>query len=179
MISQSGTYCVKFIRRTHLFQKQWLAESMAKDCRTCIHLFGKIPESLYGWRPNEDQRSVEELLGYLSVCAISALKGFLEPEKGWRDHYIAQVKGMSVKQFPEFMEKQAQEIETYFNALTEADLDKEVKMPWGETMNVGYAILYAPAKWLPAYRMQLFLYMKQNGIKVSTPNLWRGTDPVA
>lgn len=162
-----------------MFQKQWLAESMAKDCRTCIHLFGKTPESLYGWRPSEGQRSVEELLGYLSVCAISALKGFREPDKGWRDHYMAQAKGMSVRQFPEFMEKQAQEIEAYFVELTEADLAKEVKMPWGETWTLGSAILNAPAKWLPAYRMQLFLYLKQNGIKVITPNLWRGTDPAA
>jgi hypothetical protein len=162
-----------------MFRKEWLATSMAKDCRTCIHLFGKIPAELYGWRPTEGQRSVEELLRYLSVSTISALKGFKEPEQGWRDRYQAQAKEMPVSEFPAFMERQAQEIEAYFEALTEADLEKEIRMPWGETMLLGYAILFAAAKWLPAYRMQLFLYLKQNGIALTTPNLWHGRDPAA
>ncbi len=152
---------------------------MAKDCQTCVHLFHKIPESLYGWRPSESQRSVEELLRYLSVCVISALKGFQEPDKGWRDQYLALAKEMTPAQFPERMEAQAQEIRDYFAQLPEESLaTQEVKLPWGETQILGYAILNAPAKWLPAYKMQLFLYAKQNGIKLGTPNLWRGTDPV-
>jgi len=157
---------------------QWLSRSMAHDCRVCIHLFRKMPSSLHGWRPSEKQRSVEDLLRYLSVCAISALKGFREPDKGWRDHYMAQAKSMTTDQFPEFMEQQAQEIEAYFRDLPENLLESvQVKMPWGETFPLGYAIVNAPAKWLPAYKMQLFLYAKQNGIELVTANVWRGTDP--
>ena len=160
--------------------KNWLAQSMARDCRVCIHLFHKIPASLHDWRPSEKQRSVGELLGYLSICGISALKGFREPGKGWRDVYLARLAQTPTGQFPEAMETQAQEIEEYFRDLPDELLEtQEVTMPWGETLPLGQAILNGPLKWLPAYKMQLFLYAKQNGIDLKTPNLWRGVDPAA
>lgn len=156
----------------------WLGQSMARDCRICIHLFQKFPESLHGWRPSEGQRSVEELLQYLSICAIAALKGAIEPDKGWRDHYVAQSKAMKAAQFPEFMEKQAQEIETFFASQPEAAFETiQVKQFYGDPLPMGQSIINGPAKYLAAYKMQLFLYAKQNGIAVGTPNLWRGTDP--
>ena len=162
----------------YVFQKQWLADTMIKDCHTCVHLFHKFPESLHDWRPSPQQRSVEELLGYLSICVISALKGFKEPGKGWRDVYLAKAKAMTFAQFPQAMEEQAAEIAEYFRDLPEEILaNQEVKMPWGEVLPLGAAIVMAPAKWLPAYKMQLFLYAKTNGLAVATPNLWRGVDP--
>jgi len=162
-----------------VFQTKWVAESMAKDCRVCIHLFQRIPESMHSWRPSEGQRSTSELLGYLSICAISALKGFLEPDKGWRDHYRARSQAMVPSRFPELMEQQACEILDYFRDLPDALLEShQVRLPWGEELPLGQAILVAPAKWLPAYRMQLFLYAKANGVEVATANLWHGRDPV-
>ena len=162
-----------------MFQNQWIADSMANDCRVTIHLFHKIPESLYDWRPSPGQRSVEELLRYLSVCAISALRGFCEPGAGWRDIYLARSKDYDLARFPEVMESQAQEILEYFRDLSDDVLATQaVRMPWGETLLLGEAILGAAAKWIPAYKMQLFLYAKANGVALSTPNLWRGVDPV-
>lgn len=162
-----------------MFQKQWVADNMAKDCRTTIHLFQRIPAALHDWRPSPGQRSVEELLRYLSVCAISALRGFREPGAGWRDVYAARSKEYDLVRFPEAMESQAQQILEYFRDLPDEELaTRTVSMPWGETMFLGEAILGAAYKWLPAYKMQLFLYAKANGIALSTPNLWRGVDPV-
>ena len=43
---------------------------------------------------------------------------------------------------------------------------------------LGAAILNGPAKWLAAYKMQLFLYAKASGApELKTSNLWRGADP--
>lgn len=162
-----------------MFETKWLAESMAKDCRVCVHLFQKLPESMYAWRPSDGQRTTSELLSYLSICAIAALKGFLEPDKGWRDHYRAQAQAMVPSRFPDQMEQQALEILGYFRDLPDDLLHSHrVRLPWGEELPLGQAILVAPAKWLPAYRMQLFLYAKANGIALSTANLWHGRDPV-
>lgn len=159
---------------------QWLGRSMAHDVRVCIHLFEKIPSSLHAWRPSEKQRSVDELLRYLAFSPISALKGFREPERGWRDHYQAKAKSLSLSDFPAAMEDQAREIEAYFADLPEELLESlQVKMPWGEILPLGYAIVNGPAKWLPAYKMQLFLYGRQNGIQMVTSNLWRGVEPVS
>ena len=157
-----------------VFQTQWVAESLAKDCRTCIHLFHKLPESLYDCRPTEGQRTTTELLRYLAVSSISALRGFREPDKGWRDHYLAKSKEMSPSQFPELMESQAVEILEYFRDLPDEDLaTREVRLPWGDVMPLGLAILYGPAKWLPGYKMQLFQSLPTSGtvgIRPSSPH---------
>lgn len=161
-----------------MFPKEWVAESIAKDCRITIHLYRKIPHTLYDWRPSPQQRSVGELLRYLSVCAISGLKAYREPEKGWRDVYTAQAKEMDLSQFGDYMEHQANEVLEFFRDLTDEELaTKEVRQPSGDVVKLGEAILNSPFKQLPAYKMQLFLYAKANGIQVSTPNLWRGVDP--
>lgn len=155
-----------------------LADSLARDCRVCVHLIHKIPADLHSWRPTPGQRSVEELLRYLCVSTISAIKGMCEPDRGWRDHYQAKAKALTTADFAQAMEEQAQEILAWFEALPEDAFETHsVTMPWGETMTLGEAVVGSVAKWLPAYRMQLFLYLKQNGVAVSTPNLWRGVDP--
>jgi len=159
-----------------VFQKEWLAETMAKDCEISIHLFGKIPAELYDWRPTPTQRSVTELLQYLSVCVIAGLRAMIDPDKGWRDIYAARAAALEPQDFPAAMAEQAREIRKVVNGLAAEQLAASVPMPWGETVQVGPSILNS-AKRLPSYNMQLFLYLKSNGIVLSTPNLWRGTDP--
>jgi len=163
-----------------MFPKEWVAESIAKDCRIAIHLYRKFPPTLYDWRPSPQQRSVGELLRYLSVCAISGLKAYREPEKGWRDVYNARAKEMDLSRFDETMERQAQEVLDFFRDLPDEELaTRETKLPSGDVAKLGEVILNNVFKQLPAYKMQLFLYAKANGIVVSTPNLWRGVDPAS
>jgi len=157
--------------------RKWMSTSMAHDSRVCAHIFGKIPASLHGWRPSPSQRSVEELARYLAICGINPLRGFLEPGKGWREIFRSRIDSVPAEELGAAFEQQAQEIEAYFQEITDEQLEtNSVTMPWGETMSLGQAIVYGPAKWLPSYRMQLFLYARQNDIVLSTPNLWHGKD---
>lgn len=157
----------------------WMSNSMAHDSRVCAHLFGKIPASLHGWRPSPTQRSVEELARYLAICGINPLRGFLEPGKGWRDIFRARIDAVPAEALGDAFEQQAQEIEAYFREISDETLETHsVTMPWGEILTLGQAIVSGPAKWLPSYRMQLFLYARQNGIQMTTPNLWHGREPV-
>jgi len=162
-----------------MFQKEWLAESLAKDCRISIHLFEKTPAELYDWRPTPGQRSVKELLQYLSICVIAGLRGFVEPGTVWREHYAAKAAALEPRDFPAAMAEQAAEIARLFEALTPEQLAISVTMPWGESLTLGMAIAGGAVRRLPAYNMQLFLYLKANGIALSTPNLWHGRDPAA
>lgn len=158
--------------------REWMGNSMAKDSRVCAHVFGKIPAELYGWRPSPSQRSVEELARYLAICGITPLRGFLEPTKGWRDVFRARIDAVPATSLGEAFEQQAREIEEYFREVPDETFEAHsVTMPWGETMSLGEAIVSGPAKWLPSYRMQLFLYARANGIAMTTPNLWHGRDP--
>lgn len=160
--------------------RDWMSVSMAHDSRVCAHVFGKIPASLHGWRPSPAQRSVEELVRYLAICGINPLKGFLEPDKGWRDVFRARIDAVPMEGIADAFELQAREIEAWFREVSDETLESHmVTMPWGQTLSLGQAIVAGPAKWLPSYRMQLFLYARQNGIAMTTPNLWRGVDPAA
>lgn len=162
-----------------MFQKEWLAESLAKDCRISIHLFGKIPASLYDWRPSPGQRSIKELLQYLSICVIGGVRGFVEPGTNWREHYAAKASALEPIDFPAAMAEQASEIASFFAKLTPELLERTATMPWGETVSLGSFLAGGSVKRLPAYNMQLFLYLKANGVSLSTPNLWHGRDPAA
>jgi hypothetical protein len=162
-----------------MFQKEWLAEGLAKDFRISQHLFGKIPAELYDWRPSPGQRSVAELLKYLSVCVIGGLRGFVEPGTDWRAHYAAKSAALKPEDFPAAMAEQAAEIAALLENLTAEQLAVSQTMPWGESVSLGEALCGGAVRRLPAYNMQLFLYLKQNGIQLSTPNLWHGRDPAA
>ena len=74
---------------------------------------------------------------------------------------------------------QKQEILDFFDSVSEETLlTQEAPMPGGGVLPLGAAILNGPAKWLAAYKMQLFLYAKASGApELKTSNLWRGTDP--
>ena len=56
-------------------------------------------------------------------------------------------------------------------------MNKEAKVPWGQTDKLGRALLEFPYRCIVGYRMQLFLYAKQAGNdKLNTANNWVGVD---
>ena len=163
-----------------MISKEWLADAMVRDCKIFVHLHSKTPADLQDWRPSPSQRTVMELLRYVAVSPISYLKNYLEPEAGWRDKYLVIGNAVTFDEFPARMGQTQHEILEFFQEVSaEALIARKVKTPAGEEMPLAQAILNGPLKWLPAYKMQLFLYLKQNGIQLGTPNLWRGVDPVA
>jgi hypothetical protein len=69
-------------------------------------------------------------------------------------------------------------VEQLFENISEEDLvTKEVDYPWGEKALLGQAIIETNIKWLTAYKLQLFSYIKQNSDeKLVTPDAWRRTE---
>jgi hypothetical protein len=97
------------------------------------------------------------------------------------DAYTAAEKrtsSMRAEEFPAAMAAQKKELAKIFAGISDAQFDEQdAKLPTGETMKLGQALLRAPVSWMTAYRMQLFLYAKAAGsAELWTPDCWAGKD---
>lgn len=161
-----------------MITKEQLESALTHECDIAVHLFGKLTPESYDYRPSPDVRSTAELLRYLAMCGIGAIRWF---ESGsldvWKEHQ-ERVAGMSPDEFPEAMQRQKREIQEFFAHTSEEVLrTKEARLPTGAKMPLGAAIMNGPLKWLAAYKLQLFSYAKANGATgIGTANAWAGID---
>ena len=161
-----------------MITREQLAWAMTRECDITQHLYGKLGPESRDYRPTPGQRSTVELLRYLAMCGIGGIRWF---ESGsldvWKEH-LARVAEMPAEQFPDFMNRQKREIEEFFASTSEETLaTKEARLPTGDRMPLGAAIINGPLKWLAAYKLQLFLYAKITGAtQIGTANAWAGID---
>lgn len=165
-----------------MITKDQLAHGMLRECDICIHLASKFDEAGLAYRPTPGQRSTLELMQYLSFAPGDAL-GFLR-DGDWHRFGDAAKAATSVTagEFPAAMERQKAKILAFFDGVTEEQLDThQATLPGGRGhAPLGEAILNGPFIWLPAYKMQLFLYAKSTGgHHLGTSNVWRGIDAPA
>jgi hypothetical protein len=162
-----------------MITKELFAQSMARDCDIAVHLFSKLPADSYDYRPSPGQRSTVELLRYLAICGIGGITAMMGGDFKLFAPLSERVKDMTVEEFPAAMAQQKQEILDFFESVSEETLLTQLApVPGGQQLPLGAALLVGPAKWLAAYKMQLFLYAKACGAsELKTANLWRGSDP--
>lgn len=160
-----------------------ITESLTEETRIITHLFSKIPfakEGILQYRPNEDQRSLKELLEYmlmmghsLSVVAVQGTydKDTLKP-------FAAHVQEISLKDdFVDEMKKQTEAVNERLTSLTEEQLEESIDPFGGGPEKRKSMILNVLLKTYTAYRMQLFLYLKDSGERqLNTANVWQGRD---
>lgn len=158
--------------------KDEIHESIRLELHILEHVFDKIPkEDLQAleYRPSAGQRSLLELLRYLSYAGIggclAAVEGGFE---GFR-RVAARAEDMPSEEFPAAMARQKEEIAELFAGLTDEDLlTRRTKNPLGQEISLAKGLLELPFRWLVAYRMQLFLYVKAVGADIWTPDCWYG-----
>lgn len=162
-----------------MISREHLLESLRKETSVIKHLYEKIPADAFDYRPTEKQRSVLELLRYLSVCGAASMHVITNGSdwKTWKP-FTDRSANMEAKDFPAAMDLQMKEMTDMLNAIPEEDfMNKEVKHPTGDLMPLGAGLIRMPFSWLTAYRMQLFLYLKQVGVtEIGTSNAWHGRD---
>lgn len=158
--------------------KDELHESIQLELHILEHLFNEIPKDnllAMEYRPSPGQRSLLELLRYLSYAGIG---GCLAAVEGGFDGFrrvAARAEDMPAEEFPAALARQKEEITELFAGLEDEDLaTRRSKNPLGQEMSLGKALLELPFRWLVAYRMQLFLYAKANGADLWTPDCWYG-----
>lgn len=161
-----------------MITKDQLGASMIRDCEICKHLHGKLDASSQDYRPSPAQRSTLELLQYLSIAGIAGTRCMAAADWKLFGSFAERAAKVAFADFPAAMDLQIGELREFFAATSaETFTNAEAPLPGGGVAPLGLAILGGPAKWLPAYRMQLFLYAKACGAKdLGTANLWAGVD---
>ena len=161
-----------------MITKDQLAAAMIRECDICLHLFSKLPLGAVDYRPSEKQRSMLDLLRYLTISGVAGMDCMAHADWKRFGSFSERAKEMPFEGFPAAMSTQKAEIEAFFAGVSEEALEaQEAPMPGGANVPLGVAILNGPFKWLAAYKMQLFLYAKGAGAtELGTSNAWRGAD---
>lgn len=156
--------------------KHQLLQNLQREIFLLKQLAPLIEERDLDFRPAEKMRSTMELMQYLSGIGATMLRWFvindLTPEEWVKIREYR--KTLTLENFKDRLDEQMEDIVKYMNMINEEDLVKvEVMLPSKEKMVLGTAIINAPIKWLAAYRMQLFMYLKMNGrSEISTREAW-------
>ena len=161
--------------------KETLQNSIIKELKLIKRLSTKVPVGKEDFRPKENVRSIIELLQYLSNCGTGMIQFWYGNEtepRPFLKKLREEAPKVTLENAPDIFEGQIELINELFANITEHDLaNKQVMYPWGATDPLGVALIETSIKWLTAYKMQLFLYLKQiSDESLTTPDLWRKTE---
>ncbi|MFT5052145.1 MAG: hypothetical protein ACI8QZ_003577 [Chlamydiales bacterium] len=158
-----------------------LKASLAEEIRIIRHLGTKVDPEQLDWRPTAGQRSTIELMRYLTQCGIVPVRAMLAGDWSGAGKTPTEIAEMTLDGFDAAMERQQSELNAALDELGDAQLmEREGKLPWGDSLPLSQAILMTSVRFLCAYRQQLFLHAKQSGSPgLNTSNAWRGMDSPA
>ena len=161
-----------------MLTREDLIASVAHEVAICKHLFTKLPPNSLDYRPTPTQRSMRELLLYIPSM-LSIATGFLIT--GDRERFMQTREAhmqRNPEDFPQLMDEGFADFKQQIEAIPEEDfLGREVKLPTGQTMKLGAGLINFTFKFAAAYKLQLFLYLKQLGCSdLNTANAWAGRD---
>jgi hypothetical protein len=162
--------------------KEELIASLQKEIRIFVHLISKVDPAKIDYRPTAKQRSVLELIRYMTYMAPAVVKsiqgGDFSPEcmgAIWGTAEEASRK-MNWEQAIAAIGRQSDEVTRLIEPMTEVDFRSEINM-FGQNMTRGEAMVNMVVCGYAAYRMQLFIYLKAMGREeLNTMNLWAGMD---
>jgi len=162
--------------------KDELIAAFQKEVQIFVHLISKVDPAKIEYRPSAKQRSVLELVRYMTIMApamIESIKGgdFSREAMGaiWGTRETAS-KAMNWEQAVAAVGRQSDEITREVGGWTDAEFRSEISM-FGQVMTRGAAMVNMVLCGYAAYRMQLFLYLKAMGREeLNTINLWMGAD---
>ncbi len=162
-----------------MISKEQLIKSMLFETRIIKHLGTKLQPGKLNWRPTPGQRSLLELMQYLTTCAIVPAIAAINDNWDHAEEVEKASESVNHLNFADAMDAQARKLRQAIEAVPHADLiHKDTRMPWGAPCKVGEALLNMALKPLVAYRMQLFLYLKEAGRSDLGPaQCWVGVDP--
>ena len=88
------------------------------------------------------------------------------------------IKSLSADDFCGAMDRQLAEVKDKVGPISEEDFfSRETTFPTGDKSILGAALVNLPLKFITAYRMQLFLYLKSVGrSELNTISCWCGFD---
>jgi hypothetical protein len=162
-------------KKTFMITKEQYLGILGNEFRIIKHLAEKIKPEQLSHRPTEPQRNMQELMTYLTQIFISGVEGVVTGDGSAYKKYLGVGDQVKLENFAEVMDKQLVEVEKLITPLSEEDMASEVNM-WGRNQSKALHLM-GMLSIAAAYKMQLFLYMKQSGTEnIGTMNLWAGMD---
>ncbi len=156
-----------------MYTKENFIKSLENEVRIIKHLGAKVTPEMAEYRPTPAQRSTLELMQYISAVGSGIMKSIQVGDvKAWGE-YDDFRKLVTIENFAEKMDIELADMKENFSKFSDADFSKEVDF-YGKATVAEHMINIL--RNFSAYRMQLFLYEKSNGLKISTMNLWGGMD---
>lgn len=154
-------------------------DSIRHEIKVIKHLASKIKPEHLDYRPHPKQRSVLELLQYISHAGITSTEYIKNGNWNHGRQNAENAAKVNLSNFAQMMDQQMSKIEKVVNDAGEAKLaETRITLPSGATVTGDVALMNLPFRFLSAYRMQLFLYLKGCGLhELSTPNCWNGVEP--
>jgi len=159
-----------------MLTKEELLASMRHETGIIKHLATKVTPDMLDWRPTAGQRSMLELMQYLTCMATITAENLTS--RNW-DHAEAlgkEAAEVTLEGFPAAMDRQMSRIEEVFAGIDEGTARATPHtLPWGAPTTMSALTVDNVLKSLVAYRMQFFLYVKQAGCsELATPDCWVG-----
>ena len=161
-----------------MFTREQFIESVLAEGRILKHLHGKVPDGQLDFRPTPGQRSIAELLEYIPLNAGPLVQAMVAGDFKPLMEGADAIKAEARKDFVGTIDRETRRVAQLLEDVPDTDFQsREIQMPSGIRVKMGAALVDFPLKFLTAYRMQLFLYLKQCGQPgLTTTNLWRGED---
>jgi len=162
--------------------KDELISALKQEIRILLHLASKVDPAKLDYRPTPKQRSLLELLQYMTIVGPIHLRG-VKADKfdmdAWRSAWTtgeAAAKAMNLEEVKDAIGKQSALFAELVGSCSDADLRAEIEM-FGHKASRGSMMVSLVLSHYAAYRMQLFLYLKGSGREeLNTLNLWAGID---
>lgn len=157
-----------------MLQKTELIQLIESEVKIIKHLANQLGEDHWDYKPTEGQRTVKELLQYLSYIAGTATRAIVEGDLSVFKENTAKAALLEPADFTEKMNSELAYMKEKIEGLSDDQLSEEIEL-FGSTHNRGMMLVKMPLEHLVAYRMQLFLYAKSAGLKhLDTWDAWRG-----
>ena len=149
---------------------KYIQKSIHREINIITHLASCVNSDQLDYRPLKNQRSIKELLIYLSICGYFGLQSIIHETRD-SEFQKNQENEFSLDSYGLLQTRQKQKIDNWFSR---KDLPNLGKLYWGEEVDLDIAVVEVPLKWLVAYRMNLFLWAKESGANhLDRTDCWR------
>jgi uncharacterized damage-inducible protein DinB len=144
-----------------------LLDKIGEQIERTRHLIRLVPAGRLDWRPQAGDWTTGELIGHLLDC-ISGFCAVLAAAEPQRLAHFGKL-----REIPATIEIFHSHIEEGFALLTDADLARRVPTVFVVQGESVLTLLLGNLEHLINHKHQLFNYLKQMGVPVATPDLYR------
>jgi hypothetical protein len=165
---------------THMvLERSEFIDALQDEVRLVQHLCEKVKPEMLDYRPTAKQRSLIELLRYMTVLMpllVPSIQGGTFLNNDWTAAE-ARAASMDFEALLKTLESQSALYAELVGAISDDELRNDIEMFGMKKMTRGTMLVKLVLCGHSAYRMQLFCYLKACGREeLNTMNLWMGID---